>query len=137
MLKYIIMNRIKKILNWIHHVRGYPTNDKKVIFIIKQQLERFGKSNVEVRPSDITICIAEHFDEARITFSFYHDHLYYLVYLDGEKRVISEPTAEKLLMPCNINYAKINYLRIDFNKVLKIKYKNGHFNARICKIKQD
>ena len=137
MLKYIIMNRIKKILNWIHHVRGYPTNDKQVIFKIKQQLKKFGKNDIEVNTSDVILCIAEHFDEARLTFSFYYDHLYYLVYIDGEERVISEETAEKLLMPCNIKCDKDNYLRIDFNKVLKIKCKNGHFNARICKIKQD
>lgn len=137
MLNIIIMKKIKKILMWIHRIRGYPMNDKKVISIIKKQLKKYGKENVEVKTTDIVLNIARHFDEDCIVFSFYYDRLYYLVYLDGETRVISEPTAEILLVPCLVDKKIINRIRVDFDRILKIKYKNGHFNARICKIPQN
>lgn len=125
---------IKIFLQWIHKKRGYPINDRKVISIIKKMLKKFGHQNLEVKPSDIVANIAKHFDEDRVVFSFYHDLLYYLVYMNGETRVISEDTARKLLHVCLLKQHR--YLVVDFSTVLIIKYyRKGHFKAYLRKVK--
>lgn len=125
---------IKNFLQWIHKKRGYPINDRKVISIIKKTLEKFGHQNLEVKPSDIVIYIAKYFDEEYVVFSFYHDRLYYLVYMNGETRVISEDTARKLLHVCLLREHR--YLIFDFNTMLIIKYyRKGHFKAYLRKVK--
>lgn len=126
---------INLFLNWIYKKRGYPINDCEVISIIKKMLEKFGHQDLEVKPSDIVTYIAKRFfDEECVVFSFYHDHLYYLVYMSGETSVISEDTARNLLHVCLLREHR--YLIVDFSTMLIIKYyRNGHFKAYLRKIK--